>query len=325
MSSHVGLWKFVQASLEQQVPVMLLYVVESQGSSPGRQGFAMVVNRSGETKGSIGGGIMEHKFVEMAKEKLSHDWYGSSVHRQIHNKETAKHQSGMICSGEQTNVLYRLQQADLAVVKQVVDCLAHDKNGRLSFSPGGLLFSAADKPDKKYSYQQLPAGEWGYEERIGLTNQLHIVGGGHCALALSRLMRMMDFYIHLYEDRPELNTFDENNFAQHKQVVNSYSDLADLVEEGEEVYVIIMTFGYRTDDIALRALINKQFRYLGILGSKNKIAKMFETYQAEGFSNEQLGRIFAPAGLPIHSQTPEEIAVSIAAQIIAVKHALGGR
>lgn len=304
---------------------MLLYVVESRGSSPGRQGFAMAVNRSGATKGSIGGGIMEHKFVEMAKDKLSHDWYGSAVHRQLHNKEAAKHQSGMICSGEQTNVLYRLQEADLAAVQQVVDCLAHDKNGRLSFSPAGLLFAAGNMPGKKYSYQQLPAGEWKYEERIGLINQLHIVGGGHCALALSRLMRMMDFYIHLYEDRPDLNTFGENHFAHDKRVVNSYNDLAELIEEGEDVYVVIMTFGYRTDDIALRALINKQFRYLGILGSKNKIAKMFDTWQAEGISQEQLGRIFAPAGIPIHSQTPEEIAVSIAAQIIAVKQAPKGK
>ena len=300
---------------------MLLYVVESRGSSPGRQGFAMAVTRSGETTGSIGGGIMEHKFVEMAKDKLSHNWYGSSIHRQVHNKEAAKHQSGMICSGEQTNIVYRLQQTDLAAVWQVVDCLAHDKTGRLSFSPGGLLFSTENVPEKKYSYQELPAGEWGYEEKIGLTSQLHIIGGGHCALALSRLMRMMDFYICLYEDRPELNTFDDNHFAQTKRVVNSYSDLADLIEEGEDVYVIIMTFGYRTDDTALRALINKQFRYLGMLGSKHKIAQMFDTYQAEGFSSEQLGRIFAPAGIPIHSQTPEEIAVSIAAQIIAVKHA----
>ena len=304
---------------------MLLYVVESRGSSPGRQGFAMAVNSNGATKGSIGGGIMEHKFVEMAKDKLSHDWYGSSVHRQLHNKEAAKHQSGMICSGEQTNVLYRLQQADLAAVQQVVDCLAHDKNGRLSFSPGGLLFSAAGRPGKKYSYHQLPAGEWGYEERIGLINQLHIVGGGHCALALSRLMRMMDFYICVYEDRPGLNTFGENHFAHDKRVVNSYNDLASLIEEGEDVYVVIMTVGYRTDDIALRALIHKQFRYLGILGSRNKIAKMFDTWRGEGVSQERLDRIFAPAGIPIHSQTPEEIAVSIAAQIIAVKQAQEGK
>lgn len=303
---------------------MLLYVVESRGSSPGRQGFAMAVNRNGETKGSIGGGIMEHKFVEMAKDNLSHDWYGATVHRQLHNKEAAKHQSGMICSGEQTNILYRLQQSDLAAVKQVVNCLAQDKNGRLSFSPAGLLFSVETRPGEKYSYQQPSVTEWRYEERIGLTSQLHIVGGGHCALALSRLMRMMDFYIHLYEDRPDLNTFHENHFAQDKRVVNSYSDLAHLIEEGEEVYVIIMTFGYRTDDIALRALINKQFRYLGMLGSKNKIAKMFKTWQAEGISSKQLGRIFAPAGIPIHSQTPEEIAVSIAAQIIAVKQAAVG-
>jgi xanthine dehydrogenase accessory factor len=81
-----------------------------------------------------------------------------------------------------------------------------------------------------------------------------------------------------------------------------------------------MTFGYRTDDIALRALINKKFRYLGVLGSKAKIAKMFSDYKAEGWSEERLSQIHAPIGINIKSQTPEEIAVSIAAEIIKVKN-----
>lgn len=78
---------------------MLLYVLESNGSSPGRQGFSMAVTAKGEMEGSIGGGIMEHKFVEMAKDKLMRDENELSVRKQIHNKQAAKNQSGMICSG----------------------------------------------------------------------------------------------------------------------------------------------------------------------------------------------------------------------------------
>ena len=66
----IATWKLISSSLDKGIAVMLLYVLESSGSSPGRQGFFMAVNDAGDMEGSIGGGIMEHKLVEMAKEKL---------------------------------------------------------------------------------------------------------------------------------------------------------------------------------------------------------------------------------------------------------------
>ena len=81
-----------------------------------------------------------------------------------------------------------------------------------------------------------------------------------------------------------------------------------------------MTFGYRTDDVALKALLGKEFKYIGLLGSKYKVEKMFDDYRKEGVKEEWLQRIHTPVGLAIKSQTPEEIAVSIAAEIIRVKN-----
>jgi xanthine dehydrogenase accessory factor len=81
-----------------------------------------------------------------------------------------------------------------------------------------------------------------------------------------------------------------------------------------------MTFGYRSDDIALRALLNKPFTYLGVLGSKTKMEKLFTEYRKDEIKEELLQRVHSPIGLEINSQTPEEIAVSIAAEIIRVKN-----
>jgi xanthine dehydrogenase accessory factor len=81
-----------------------------------------------------------------------------------------------------------------------------------------------------------------------------------------------------------------------------------------------MTFGYRTDDVAVRALVNKEFRYLGLLGSAAKIDKMFADYRSENVDEQWLQRIFSPIGIAIKSQTPEEIAISIAAEIIREKN-----
>jgi xanthine dehydrogenase accessory factor len=83
-----------------------------------------------------------------------------------------------------------------------------------------------------------------------------------------------------------------------------------------------MTFGYRTDDIALRAVFNTDFGYTGVLGSAAKMKKLFSEYGKQGFDETKLNRIHTPVGLPIRSQTPEEIAISIAAQIIKEKNRL---
>ena len=319
MKEQLAIWQFIKNNLAQHIPVMLLYVLESQGSSPGRQGFFMAVNARGAMQGSIGGGIMEHKFVEMAKDKLANAPNKMLVRKQVHNKTATQNQSGMICSGEQTILSYPVKPSDVTGIEKIITCLESGKNGLLRLSPAGISFSDNNIPASAFYYSFTSEADWFYEERLGYKNHLYIIGGGHCALAFSRLMRSLDFYIHLYEDRAELNTFRENSYAQEKIVVKSYEDLADLIPAGEH-YVVIMTFGYRTDDLAFRALLNKPFKYLGLLGSRNKIKKMFATYEQEGIPAEKLKQVYAPVGLPINSQTPEEIAVSIAAQIIQVKN-----
>src|SRR4051794_39568218 len=106
MNKQLTTWQLTLKSLQQRIPVMLLYVLESAGSSPGRQGFFMAVNAAGEMEGSIGGGIMEHKFTEMAREQLKESDAMLSLRKQVHDKSAARNQSGMICSGEQTILLY---------------------------------------------------------------------------------------------------------------------------------------------------------------------------------------------------------------------------
>lgn len=120
---------------------------------------------------------------------------------------------------------------------------------------------------------------WSYTEKTGYKNHLYIVGGGHCTLAFSKLMSTMDFYIHLFEDREQLNTFEKNNYAHEKTIIKDYSEISQLIPSGENNYVVVMTFGYRTDDIAVRALMNKDFRYFGLLGSKKKSETMFAEYR----------------------------------------------
>lgn len=305
---------------------MLLYVLESKGSSPGRQGFFMAVNANNQMEGSIGGGIMEHKFVEMAKERLRIGSQESGaclpigqVKKQVHDKSASTNQSGMICSGEQTILLYPVQEKDLSIVQRIIQSLKENRNGTLILSLNGIQFSDAF-PEKDFEFSYHSDEVWLYKEKTGYKHTLFIIGGGHCSLAFSKLMRTMDFYVQVYDDRENLKTMLENEVAHEKHFVNDYSALSDKISPGPNHYIVIMTFGFRTDDIVLKALLNKEFKYIGVLGSKKKMERLFEDYRNEGIDESLLQRIHTPIGLDIKSQTPEEIAVSIAAEIIKIKN-----
>lgn len=315
----MNVWQFISGKQSASINVVLLYVLQSEGSSPGRQGFKMAVAADDDFFGTIGGGIMEHKFVEMAKAKLKEDAPGSDIYKQVHDKAAAKNRSGMICSGEQTIFLYQVQKGDLVHLDALIQSLQNNKNGSLQLKRSGISFSD-DVPSVNYHFEQ-KGEEFLLIEKTGHKNHLHIIGGGHCALAFSKLMHGMDFYIHVYDEREGLNTMEQNVFAHKKTILNSYAALNELILGGDQVYVVIMTFGYRSDDMALRALLGKQFKYIGMLGSKKKIEKMFSEYKAENINADELKNIHSPIGMQIKSQTTEEIAVSIAAEIIAIKNA----
>jgi len=320
MRSHLNIWNLALSSLQKDIPVMLLYVLESKGSSPGRQGFFMVVNVHGEMEGSIGGGVMEHKLVELAKESLqTRKDPADPIRRQVHDPSIQKDKSGMICSGEQTILLYPFKRNDLKDIKNITDSLEEKRNGSLILAPGKFQFSNTPAVHN-YHFTKNTGEDWQYVERTGYKNQLVIIGGGHCSLALCRLMKQMDFYVRVYEVRKGLKTLVENDHADEKHFIEDYSSLKELVADGESTYVVIMTFGYRTDDIALRTLKEKHFRYLGTLGSQKKMDTLMKTYRNEGFDKAFLQSIHSPIGIQIKSQTPEEIAISIAAEIIREKN-----
>ena len=132
----------------------------------------------------------------------------------------------------------------------------------------------------------------------------------------------MDFYVTVFDEREKLNTIEKNYYAHEKIIIKEYTELSQFIASGKNSYVVIMTFGYRSDDIAIRALLNKDFKYFGVLGSKNKMKKMFADYRKENIGEDILKKIHAPIGMQIKSETPEEIAISIAAEIIKIKNEL---
>ena len=300
---------------------MLLVVAESSGSSPGRAGYKMAVASDGELFGSIGGGVMEVEFVERAKvkSKKAKGKINAEIVEQVHRNDVPN-SSGMICSGRQTVIVKRLDGGDLDSVKAIIDCLKQQKPAAFEISHLEFLLIENTRDNSPFYFSQSSETEFVYQERVGYKHNLFIIGGGHCALALSEVMSRLGFHISIFDDRPELNTLEKNRFANKITAIDTYENIADHVPSGDESYVVVMTIGYKFDEIVIRKLFDKDFKYFGVLGSKAKMKTLLTTLSVEGFSPEKLARIDTPIGLAINSRTPEEIAVSIAAEIIAVKN-----
>jgi len=305
---------------------MLLVVAESTGSSPGRARYKMAVSEGGELFGSIGGGIMEVSLVERARTALSEPGVVATgfpagvLTEQIHQKN-APNASGMICSGRQTVILQRLNASDADTVDSIIDAINNGSNASLTITRDGFTVGQTKIGSPNiYSFEKSSEKDFLYRERLGSRSELYIIGGGHCALALSEVISRLDFRIHIFDDRPELNTLDKNNFADEITIIDDYARIAEHLPPGNNVYVVVMTLGFVSDEIVIRSLIDRNIKYFGVLGSKAKMATLLRQLNNDGFSEEQLGRIRAPVGLAINSRTPEEIAISIAAEIIAVKN-----
>lgn len=320
--NQVHFWEFVHDGIQAGEPLMLLLVVASGGSSPGKPGFKMAVTIRGEQHGTIGGGAVEKDLVDKAAVLLARSSNRVRLLKLLHHegptgKTAANRRSGMICSGWQQVALLPLAARDGDAVDSLLFALKRNRPGWLQLSPRGLEFQPGEKGGGAFTARS--AGDWTYREETGQRPTLTIIGGGHVGLALSRVMAGLDFHVRVLDDREDLATMESNVFAQEKHV-GSFRSVGRLVEEGDMSYVVIMTYGHQADEKVLGQLLRKKLRYLGLLGSPAKNACIFARLEKKGFSCRALGRVRAPVGLAIHSHTPEEIAISIAAEIIQEKN-----
>lgn len=307
-------WKIIRKELANGAVVGLLYTLDSIGSSPGRQGFKMLVSESGLLFGSIGGGMMEYNLVEETKTLILKNTAPAKF-RLVHriNQEDA---SGLICSGEQTVAMYPLAQKDITWVEQIIQSKG---DGILQCSDKGIHFSLGKKQKEPFICQ-IDAEQWLVTEDIGYQPVLHIIGGGHVGLALSKLAPEIGFMVKVYDDRKNLNTFDSNPYGEIIPV-DSFTKIGELIPEGHREFVVIMSFMFDTDKLILSQLLIKVFKYLGMMGSRKKVKTLLKELKEDGFSQEQIQQIHAPIGIQIASQTPSEIAISILAELISIKNA----
>ncbi len=310
-------WQHILNKLKDNQKVYVLTVIENFGSSPGRKGFKMMVAEDDFIFGSIGGGVMEFSLVEEAQKLLSEEDLPTFIKKQIH-KGSIKDGSGMICSGEQTVAFHCLDSKYISIIESIISCIKKGKKGTLSLTSNSFSFSN-EILENQFEYQINSNKNWFFNEHVGFKETLYIVGGGHVGVAVSEIFIKLGFYVVVFDNRENLNTLENNNFA-HQKLVIDYNNIDKHIPQGSSSYIAIMTNKYTEDKIALSKLIKNDYQFIGVLGSKAKLQIMWEVLLKEGFTQDELDTIHAPIGLSIKSETPEEIAVSIAAQIIQIKN-----
>lgn len=152
-------------------------------------------------------------------------------------------------------------------------------------------------------------------EPLHMAHKLYIIGGGHCGKALGHLALLSGFEVTIIDNRPE-SLSEITPETAHHSILNDYSEISAAISFGSDAWVVIMTHGHLHDRQVLQQCLRQKTRYLGMIGSKNKVKQTFADLKAQGFSEQELDRVHAPIGLAIGSQTPYEIAVSIMAEII---------
>jgi len=304
-------WVGCLKALKTKQVLALLLVVDSRGSSPGKAGAKMIIAADGASFGTIGGGLVEHDLSEQALALLHEPESCTRLFYLQHNG------SGQVCGGTQTVLFYRLTLADLCVLEQVDQAFKDQKIRQLTFTPQELILGDPEEGSPESFFSDSSETGWLYRELIGVQKAAYIIGGGHVSLALSQVLALLGFNITVLDQRQAVKTMDDNHFSQ-KKIVAPYSDVDQLVPDGKQVYIFIMTHSHVTDQQVLSKLANKQWAYLGLLGSKRKV-KLLQDNLREFIDPERWRLIHAPLGLPINSSTPMEIAISIAAELIQLK------
>ncbi|GMQ81863.1 MAG: XdhC/CoxI family protein [Rhodothermia bacterium] len=311
-------WTRVHERLRSGENVFIALVVEHTIHSPGTTGARLAVFTSGETIGTIGGGVMESKVIDTAREALLTGSFDPNLCVLVHRKDGEGEKSGMMCAGQQTNLYYLLRaDAHIEVLQAVSGTEKRGDAGILTFSFSNVEFDLGilDLASGQ-SWLRSSSDTWVYSEQILNLQRIGIFGGGHCGLALSRTMNHLGFHVTIVDDRTGLKTMGNNSFADVQLIVSDMEESATRISHPETTEIVVMTTDMTTDIRALKGALSLPFPFVGVMGSMAKIGNIRKALREEGFSNDELSRISGPVGISIQSHTPEEIAVSVAAQLL---------
>lgn len=314
--------------------VVLCSILASSGSTPRGAGAKMAVFADGHTVGTIGGGAVEKCSGEKALEVLQ------SKQSLVQGYCLAPNQVadiGMICGGNVTVYFQYFDPADengRALLQGILELLRGDDDSWLVYRMDGGCVSAMGTFDEAHGLRFTDCitpealrpmllsnaftkkGDPGYYiEPLTQAGHAYIFGGGHVGTALAPVLASVGFRVVVCDNRPDFAKPDHYPSAE-QVILGDYLDIGAHLTLTENDYVCIMTPGHQADREVLLQALRSPATYIGCIGSRHKIAATNAYLMANGIPEADLSRVHAPIGLEIYGQTPAEIAVSVAAEMI---------
>lgn len=331
-----GLVETLQFYMEEGREVVLLTIYGRTGSAPRGAGAHMIVGEEGRLFGTIGGGAVEYEAQQQAL-KVLEEKVSCCAHYYL--KQNEVQDLGMVCGGEVDVALTylnpenpmmresisfadRLQKREESI--WLILDITEQTGGQAAFY-GRKSGTAGMKVPEDVIDGMLSAfgtvevsGRRYYYERLTQPGKVYIFGGGHVAQALVPALAAIDFTCVILEDREEFSK--PELFPKAEKILKiDMQRIEDFVKITEEDYVCVMTRGHKDDTLVQEQILKTPARYIGVIGSRKKKAAVFGALKRAGFTDTDLERITTPIGVMIPAETPAEIAVSIAAQLIQIR------
>ena len=293
--------------------VMLVAVVRSTGSTPRAAGALMLAGENGLLGGTVGGGLLEHRCLEIAAAQPAVPHRETFV---LDNRQAGS--LGMVCGGTSEILFTPLTGA--APLEAALDALRSRVAAWLCLPLDGAapLVSQAPGLPKQPAVTEL-LGQAVLAVPLTKAERVFLIGGGHVSLELAALLHQLNFRYLVIDDRPAFCSPERFPHAE-RTLVAPLSALGktltgELTPAAADAFCI-MTRGHAGDADATRFALQTPASYIGVMGSRRKRETMFAQLTAEGFSDARR-RVVTPIGLHIDAQTTAEIAVSVAAQLIS--------
>ena len=346
---------FLIADSKIRTSLALATVIETQGSTPQKNGSSALFASDGLVAGTVGGGVLEARVQQISQEVVKTKKSGIfhfNLDKDISFKEEA------ICGGMATILIDASPESHVVVFDQIKESLKKRIPGILI-----TIVSGTDESNKKierlwigsdikkdlpkkypdflteeaekmlsvsdpYNFNKVNLKLEGKEavvlfEPIFPPFNLIIAGAGHIGKSLAHVGKLLGFDVTVIDDRKEYAN-SKNIPDADRIIVEDIGKALEDIEKDTGSYIVIVTRGHNDDAKALKSCIKSSAGYIGMIGSRNKIAQMRSEFLENGWANEaQWSAIHAPVGLEILSKTVEEIAVSIAAELILVRNGKG--
>jgi len=317
-------------ALEEQQNAVLVSVVSASGSTPRGAGAMLAVFAEGKTAGSIGGGTVEYEATRMARELLASGDERQAHFRFIHGDAASL---GMVCGGDVTLQFQRLTGEDghaAAVLRTLAEAASRNENlwlvrkleeehvTAMGLADGQGFRFLEEAPSPALLQSRTVYRDGWLTIPVARAGRLIVFGGGHVSQALVRAASAVGFRSVVFDDRPDFAS--PALFPQAEELLcGSFGEVGKHVTVTADDYVVVMTRGHQADCEVLAQVLRSGAKYIGCIGSKKKLALCRAQLLEAGFTAEEYERLHAPIGLAIGAETPAEIAVSVTAELIAVR------